>query len=724
MGIPKLFGLVDKEPALFYKPIKLHDTLIVIDGNCISCWLYRTSCSNTVFNGEYSEFEKCAQKFFCILKECNIFPIVILDGAHEARKLKTIKGRLCDKILRNQKIKTIDFRGDVFIPIHLIEVFKTTMIDMEIFYCQSFLEADVDATKAAQSLNCPLLSCDSDFYLDDVDYIPFTTLDLQLLRLDQENGSLQSQYCVQGKLFDRTTFFNNYGGLARLEFLPLFSFLLGNDYSETELCEAFFSRLSGQKSSLKLEQKIRTLCRWLHNFQSPEIAMNDFLKEIPQKLRQRMKNEILRCLEEKNSKLSSYLVQYILQSLNSVNCSSLPSSITLSNNIESIEEKSKWLTTAVAYLLPKSAKANKTKSHTSSKTNIPEWILVQFVQGKLPRNLMEILHTHCFFFVPQIELSSLSPVVASSFQALECILGIIFCGTPAESNHQVTCYLRQGNHLGTKLLRPTYLNLPILSMTEIPALPILDRKKILCDVLKIQQMQDGDVPVGWEMFFFSLSHWYQGESSRIMNMALGCLIFSSIFIGLLDKKLGYYKDEKSLLKKYSNELDEAMKESEPLEAMVSDINKLSFFAQNFSAAISAVTFKDSLLALKHFISFRHRFHSKNRQSKQLHKPILHYFAQFQNNILVHETLNALLNFPFPPLKIANFYCGTLMYNIYFEIQCHKNLRDFVEVKFHHMPTIKALFLSAFSLIEKLSGCPILSEMKTSWKTVSHRRRKK
>ena len=276
MGIRGLTTYIKQHSSEYLENIELHDTLLVIDGNNLMCHLYNNPASNcsSCFGGDYNVFNRCCEKFFTLLKRCRIRPLVIFDGGHERRKLNTIKRRLRSKI---QVTKLISPSKDLCnFPLMIKENFINVLIKMKIEFAQTLFEADDIIASLARQLNCPVLSNDSDFFIYDVQYIPYPSVKHQI-KFDQENKIAY----IQAKKYSIDYFLEKFGGMNK-EMLPLLATILGNDYINRSTFSNFFSQIKMPKTkklpSYSSQKLIVGVLEWLRNenFDTAKEKVSDY----------------------------------------------------------------------------------------------------------------------------------------------------------------------------------------------------------------------------------------------------------------------------------------------------------------------------------------------------------------------------------------------------------------------------------------------------------------
>ncbi|XP_026479765.1 protein asteroid-like [Ctenocephalides felis] len=289
MGVRGLTTFIAKNADQYFEEFELHDCNLVIDGNNLAAQLYKyVSRCNSGFGGDYDVYHKCVVKFFEMLNVCNIRSLVLFDGAYETRKKKSVYSRLIAKqqaasILcpANQKLLQI-------FPLMMRDVFKDVLRDMGISFIQCDFEADDEISIVAREISCPVLSNDSDFYIYDVEYIPFTSFD-QKLTISEKGYTY-----ISCKIYKIDNFLNYFGGLKK-EMLPLLATLLGNDYINKSTFKNFYAHLKLAKTKQKISDQQRTinaLLQWLRN-ETYDSAVEKILSRLKLSERSKILNQIL-----------------------------------------------------------------------------------------------------------------------------------------------------------------------------------------------------------------------------------------------------------------------------------------------------------------------------------------------------------------------------------------------------------------------------------------------
>lgn len=297
MGVRGLTTYIAKNEDRYLNPFELHDCDLVIDGDSLSCQLYKST--NSAFGGDYDHFFRTICNFFGLLKQCNITPYVLLDGGYQPKKLCTVKHRLRSKVGAIKHLNPYNCQSTF--PILMRDVFVEAMEHCQVNFMRCIFEADDEVAALSRKLKCPVLSSDSDFYIHNVTYIPLPTLNLKVFRrnIAPEDGhkkvrqrkklvseiGLDGEFCTfkassipnESTNENRTCYYYiqcsvyRIANLAReenlrAEMLPLFAILLGNDYISRSIFKKFFLNVSMKhtgKNSTMQGKRIIALLRWL-----------------------------------------------------------------------------------------------------------------------------------------------------------------------------------------------------------------------------------------------------------------------------------------------------------------------------------------------------------------------------------------------------------------------------------------------------------------------------
>ncbi|KAL2084686.1 hypothetical protein ACEWY4_020204 [Coilia grayii] len=305
MGVQGLMSYIG-ENHTFLKNCQFKGSKLVIDGSNLCYSLYRGQDCDIKHGGDYYAFEIVIKNFFRALKTCNIEPYVILDGGsdHTDKKLETLNQRAQDRIKNGRDIALGRKHGGSIKPVLLKSVFKEILTRLKVPFVQCMEEADWETAALAHQWNCPVLSDDSDFFVFRLKagFLPITHFQWQ---------RVSTQKFIPAKKFIISNFckcFNN----MKIELVPLFAALAGNDYIKLERMSVSFkweqfSSLSG------FHARIDGILWWLSGFPGPKKAIKALLDSL-QDQKATVKEALTACQREYQLAKSS-LAQFFLSGL-------------------------------------------------------------------------------------------------------------------------------------------------------------------------------------------------------------------------------------------------------------------------------------------------------------------------------------------------------------------------------------------------------------------------
>uniref|UniRef100_A0A182Q224 XPG N-terminal domain-containing protein n=1 Tax=Anopheles farauti TaxID=69004 RepID=A0A182Q224_9DIPT len=341
MGVHGLTNFIATNASLYLKPHELHDTKLVIDGDNLCVQLFKKSQHRSPsFGGSYDVYYRIVDDFFELLKLANVVPYVLLDGGYEKRKMGIVQKRLNQKIrqMRGFSVGAISLS----MPPMMREVFVDALQASGVKYMRCPFEADDEIAVLARKLNCPVLSYDSDFYIHDVQYIPYVTLShkvfhkvsdkegenfkvgvikrTQLTKVHrrpnsvrfiaqcgddevEENGDGVEQYSyIDCCLYTIDNLIGPYERLGR-DMIPLFAVLLGNDYIQKGVLKAFNAKMKakdGKRSKgNRNERRLKLILKWLQGY-TLHSATRAIIRHIPPEHKQQVYRKILTAMRGYN----------------------------------------------------------------------------------------------------------------------------------------------------------------------------------------------------------------------------------------------------------------------------------------------------------------------------------------------------------------------------------------------------------------------------------------
>ncbi|CAG9859644.1 unnamed protein product [Phyllotreta striolata] len=393
MGIRGLTTFIENRSHFYLENYQLHDTNLVIDGNSIACQLYRrhNKSLNDSFGGDYDRFAGIINNFFNTLQRCNITPLIVYDGGYETKKVHTINSRMKNRIkAANQLNPTNSF--SVF-PLFQRHVFEDVVEQRGIKSVRCDFEGDTEITNIAKALDCPILSYDSDFFIFDALYIPFSYFEISVKSANDESD-VAYKY-ISCKVYKVDKFLKSFPGLQK-SCLPILAVLLGNDYVKRSVFAVFYQNLKMQtcRGSESNQQKvIKSLLTWLQN-ETIESALSKVLGRYCKAKRQKILKKINVAINGYNSYESRYM-RYLDVNVPKAGPSKHKVdllSIDIPDEDEEIENNDAH-----------QDQDDDVSSEEDENVNIPSKFQDKFRRCIYPASFMDILVRNRYYCVPQVE---------------------------------------------------------------------------------------------------------------------------------------------------------------------------------------------------------------------------------------------------------------------------------------------------------------------------------
>ncbi|XP_030035285.2 protein asteroid [Manduca sexta] len=682
MGVRGLTTYINYNEDVFLKTFLLHDTCLIIDGHSLCAQLYRSLNCFSAFGGDYDKFAGYVKTFFKNLRKCRVTAYILFDGSHESRKLKTAYTRLRSKICGASRLDPVTQGGLQIFPMFLRDVFKEIFRDMEIPYTICEFEADDEIAAMARHLNCPVLSYDSDFFIYNVLYIPFNTLDLKPT-LVEENGN--KVFVLECKIYRVEQLTKHFGGLKE-EMLPLLATLLGNDYVEKRVFNKFFSQLKMPKSKKKKNEQqrcIHGLFKWLQN-ETLETAISKILGRLKKKQKARvlsiMKKSIegyykkhCRSLEYFNiaDNIAEETIEFEFPDIVSDNDQFADEEIENEKDTDNVEKSNyekeiddvegKDNETQMDKESDSETEEEALSDEENSKEDsdiedqlilgLPEWFAKGIRKNYIPHSYIN-LYTHCLHFCsPQAE----DYQDKDSFFCTLPILRYAFDIMTDYSRENCIYVSREKDNAYRRILidqeysvpRPFDILFQDLSEDQLKSCfhHFIKEKMPLLDMCLIDLL-----PPNFQIFMVSLLWWVQKCDIPLGNVH--SLFISYIMLDVIDEKTGTFRGSYYFKNKYSKKIEEFKKNS----SNESDDGEL-FLNKN------KVQYEDCMIAASALLAHFELDDKIRKRPKSYDIRKIHSFAQFQCCLSQFNNLNQLCRKPFENTTYSKCYNGTFVYNI-------------------------------------------------------------
>ncbi|KOX68557.1 Protein asteroid [Melipona quadrifasciata] len=510
MGIPGLTTYIN-EGEKYLEDYKLHDTYLLIDGYNVSHLLYsRCINENWAFGGDYDIYAQCVSDFFDDLFKCNVIPLVLIEDGVENRNprisIRMMKERI-DALLCPPFEPNTDY-SKIF-PLLQNQIFFRIIEEKNIRYLQCILEVYHDIAVIAKILDCPILSCQSDFYMFGCLFIPFHTFDTPIVKNPHGNG-----YMKPCKIYKIENLFKCFQGLNETK-LVLAAILLDEDEFDCGTFKNFFRYLNLKSSDTSCSYRrycIDKILSWLSKYTLNSLITAILCRvTIPE--RQKILILIEMCVNGAMNEFADVLMSlgFSKDYVTHLNTSFLNRNFKYDvdiNTLRYVEEpygendrinEEQDDDPEIAYLcreyelLPKHAAI----------TNLPTWFVDEYRMGKYPTFIVDLVLRRLYICPIQMENYFYADSAIKSFKILSVIIGILRLGINSSLQY-VTCIMRnQNNNIVCYKLQSAN----IIKMCKLPSLfhlnqiPLYIQKDIINNTLGIRNTDCiNELPAEWRLF--------------------------------------------------------------------------------------------------------------------------------------------------------------------------------------------------------------------------------
>lgn len=687
MGIPGFAKYIQDRASSYFENYKLANCTLVIDGHSLSCQIYNWNqvpepdarCYNC-YGGDYDKYAHTLMGFFHVLKEANVKPIVVFDGGFEAKKLPTILKRMQDKIeigIRMDSAMEMAQPWKVVFPLFLRETFKDALKQLAIPMAMCQFEGDTEIASLAHSLNCPVLTFDSDYFLFGVKYIPFKSIK----NVVEVRGSSDSYKFIPCQLYRIERLLQKFPGLE-LGTLHLLPVLVGNDYIESGVFREFLREISANKSGSNID----VVLRWLAD-QAPEGAVLKILESFESPLeRQRILNAIEKIVTSYQLTGTTLFQYFDIKTNGSNDWKQL--------DFASIKEKLVGCSDE-GPSSPKRAKvpvdsedlkvAHLERNNNTSRVN--GVFEKNFTKCIYPSSFMDILTQQTYYCIPQVESMELESPHKVSFNILRAIHKIL--AGAMECSQQFTIVARSFGSQVKHFKQSTY-SVPLPSLEEIETLSLKDRKAVLFRVLNIDADNCATAlesfPGEWHIFLISLQ--FTALNTPVDTSLIYPLVIMFMILNYIDHKIGYFRSPQAYRSTYEAEMQNYSKNTEHSPVRADRHRFPSLLKQ------------DCTVFMKKVIHFFTR--NPYEDSQHFDRKLVHKIAEIQSCMLHIKYLNGLLKMPYPDLVIHNIINCSFIYNLTKDVRKRGLPEDrYFQGLFKDCPSISTSLEYAMQQINKL-----------------------
>jgi hypothetical protein len=691
MGVRGLTTFIANRSRQYHESYELHDSYLVIDGNSIASQLYKWHCRcNDCFGGDYDKYANVIYTFFQLLSDCGVTPLIVFDGAYEKRKLKTVYNRMKNKIGAARVLNAVSEGTVSVFPLFLREVFVDVVLKLGLKCARCDFEGDSEAANLAHSLQCPILSYDSDFYIFDVLYIPFSSMELKLRKNKNFNYIACEKYSVD-------KFLNSFGGLDKIH-LPLLAVMLGNDYIKKSTFSVFYRQLKIVKTKGNEQQTlIKSLIMWLKD-ETPESALRKILGRYKMENRRKIATKVKNAIKDYEWGESQICSDFNLDPVKQqTTCISVPNP----EDIEDAEEQEEEDTSENSAEEEEETEEDQVPDVAVRKSNnLPDYFRENFRKCVYPSCFMDMIVSDTYYCLPQVEDFSVEHSHKICFNILAAIHKIL---TLPRKRH-LKCLARQARaHIeGYKV--PAYKK-PVPNLSDLEDMNSKKSKRVFLGILNMQNNMFEAFPRSWHIFLISTKYWITKSQSKIGLPHIYSTVLCAIIRNCVDAKVGFYRSTKSFLSKYSS--------NKPDVTNPADTNDVT-------EALDNIDLNNSIACMQKLIHYFQMDVKMKSNVRLFDRTVVHHFAEFQSCLLHIKYLNSLLNRPFDTFFISDFYDGTFLYNMTANLVKRTDLKAYVKILLEGCPAV----LSAVELIVGQIEELLASDIKQHEPPKKRRRKKK
>jgi hypothetical protein len=348
----------------------------------------------------------------------------------------------------------------------------------------------------------------------------------------------------------------------------------------------------------------------------------------------------------------------------------------------------------------------------------PDWFKENLRRGNLPRCFINMLVHQIHFSAPQVEDFSLPFSHRISLRVLCVIFGLLTAGNARRELELRYIAYKENAKPQTIILLPTYGTASMnefLPLENLPDLSLSARRRLVCDTMDFS-VEDiltlESFPDDWKIFIVALIYWGRNVSQpSLTEHHIHAVLFSIIYLNIVDRHVGYCRSEKTSLKQNGSKLQKVklrhVKENEykidsgtfqsvetgPAEMFESNLPRRKDISHvTVTEAVAAVSSEECFCLAETILPY-HKMDECLKSRPQLFcVNVVHIFAQFQSCLLHIMYLNSLLSLPFIQCQVENFYSGTLIYNAYLNFKKQSDVEDYVLTKLLKcVPSVAALY---------------------------------
>ncbi|XP_065577098.1 protein asteroid homolog 1-like [Artemia franciscana] len=617
MVIRGLFSYIEKQGDKFLKDHELTSTTVIVDVNNVAVTIHNSSYDmDPAFGGNYDKLFAEYCDFNSLLKQCNITPIMVLNGAlgvDNRNRNKKMKNRH-DRLRKSTKcFPGNQYQNEVF-PLFGVEVFINACKMFNFKVIQNDFEADEETALFAKSLHYPVLSNDSDYLIFGVKQIPLKSLNLGKGMMARYNEKGKHSSSLKCKIFLADKFVD-YLSLPSTH-LPYLGVLLGNGLID-------FKSLTNPHDTQKnfnIQSRIDVAASWLRQHKIDDVHV-----------------KILSLVEEEKKEDLKKLLAYY--------------------------GKTEGKPTALEYFFKGSGK----EIIINSKGNraLPQWFMTASREAMFPPWILRIVCAQEFFYFAQVEELKEPYSVLPAMDIVKGLSAVLlshdYRNISLESTNVKVAHLavqfRSGATIEERNI-PFYEGqcVTIPNLEDIPLLPSGTKERFFNQVMKLNDFQSRTIkqfPKDIQMFIGSMIFW-NNETNPSSHQ-----VDALIMMLVVQRSVGKYGHRQ-------NQASDSFSgiEGDPNNTIKNLWNRLD--KSDCDLAIKILEDRGctqkSIAKPKYKVS-RYDNAAKSSNACKYYKRTVHKYAEFQMILYFVTYMNRLLGCPYPETNSVLCFNGFFLHNL-------------------------------------------------------------
>ncbi|XP_076172624.1 inactive serine protease scarface isoform X4 [Ptiloglossa arizonensis] len=320
--------------------------------------------------------------------------------------------------------------------------------------------------------------------------------------------------------------------------------------------------------------------------------------------------------------------------------------------------------------------------------NLPAWFVNEFHTGRYPGYFIDLLLRNLYICPIQLENFNNYSTNVISFKILGVIFGLLKMSIYDKPTNMKYIIIDQNNKLEYYPLEGIY---PI-SQFNLRETPLIARRQILDDALGIIDTEciDELLPE-WKLYIITIKYWMEEQKTNKSIKNILYSIFLCMLFNIIDLKIGKHRSLLTFQRIYGEVIEAIQKRRK-----TNNYKAHCSVNVTITEAYNEICLDDCLLAAPFFIS-----HFQISSIEKYDRSIIHAFAQFQTCLNLAINLNALLDYPYLHVKVANLYNGTLLYTLNSNFQTRKNVLEYINTVLKNSQSLLRLFNTLLLKIEPL-----------------------